>query len=259
QQGEAAPALDLGDLAAGIASALGDAAVAVERTSEEASTEHGQQTCHPRSPATGMPNAKSFFKAGRLGNFGSQLGKSAFGASSGTSTDSEISPSSGPVLPKAFSASASTATPTFGAKLDRPAFGIASMSSFGAGSQSGQQPAAKPLTSFAGMSIIGSGFSSRASPSIDPFAAYKSASNVLGTAEPAADESSSKPPSQPGLDGNSPRMSGLDSSPRQAPKPGSKPAIPQPTAKAADPILSIIHGSDSEEDKDDLDVNYDSE
>ncbi|KAJ2740679.1 hypothetical protein GGI20_005678, partial [Coemansia sp. BCRC 34301] len=268
QHGETTSALDLDDLAAGIASAIDEAGIADEHASsalpsdgtpeasEQAWTERDQQTSHAHLPATGMPNAKSFFKAGRLGNFGNQFAKSALAASTGPEASS---PSSGSALPKAFSTSATASTPAFGAKLDRPAFGIASMSSFGASCQSGQQQSAAKQP-FGSIGKIGVGFSSRASPLIDPFAAYKGSSNILGAAPPTADQISLKSSPQPSLDGSSACTPGLDSSLRQTPAPYPKPGPPEPSVEAADPILSIIHGSDSEKDEHgDLDPNSDSE
>ncbi|KAJ2866401.1 hypothetical protein GGH94_001592 [Coemansia aciculifera] len=273
QQDEAAPAFALDDLATGIESALGDMNTAEddssaplqptvasnisapERVIEQAPADNVAAT-PTQLPATSESGAKSFFKAGRLGSFGNQLGKSTT-ATSGQA----VSASSSSALPNAFSAAATTSTPAFGAKLDRPAFGVASMSSFGATSQSGQQQStANSSGGSANMGKIGAGFSSRASASIDPFAAYKGTSNFWGTpADDAATGSSGKPSLQPTLSNSSAHMPGDNSSPRHTPKTSSKPAALQPSAKDVDPILSIIHGSDSEADKDDLDTNYDSD
>ncbi|KAJ2770907.1 hypothetical protein GGI18_005133 [Coemansia linderi] len=199
--------------------------------------------------------AKSFFKAGRLGGFGRSTGA----AIPATTPGQAVPPSSSSALPNAFSAAVIAPTLEFGKKLDRPAFGVASMSSFGASSQAGQQQSAtKTSGSFASMGKLGTGFSSRASSSIDPFAAYKGAGSFLGsptTDAPAGSSAKSTPP--PNLDDALARISGDDASPRQNPKAISKPAAPPSSSKNVDPILSIIHGSDSEADKDDID--YDSE
>ncbi|KAJ2244956.1 hypothetical protein GGI13_006024, partial [Coemansia sp. RSA 455] len=278
QHDEAAPAFALGELAAGIESALGDTNAAEDDSSTPPQPGAALETGAPVSvveqapasnaaatpawlPATSEPGAKSFFKAGRLGSFGGQLGKNLTGASTTTPYGQAASAFNSSVLPNAFSATATTSTTAFGAKLDRPAFGIASMSSFGASSQSGQQQSTISSSgSFVNMGKIGAGFSSRASASIDPFAAYKGTSNFLGTsADDAAAGSSGKSSPQPNLDNSSARIPESNSSPRQTPKTSSKLATLQPSPKDIDPILSIIHGSDSEVDKDDLDGNYDSE
>ncbi|KAJ2909564.1 hypothetical protein GGI21_001758, partial [Coemansia aciculifera] len=268
QSGSSSALIDMDDLAVGIASTFGDLDTTNDSADdlpsdivrEQASPKPDQQISHYQSPATGIPNAKAFFKAGSLGNFGSQLSKTTIGVSTGA--NSGLS-SGNSALPNAFSASAAASVPAFGAKLDRPAFGIASMSSFGAGSSSqpGQQPADKQaIEGIANMGKIGSGFSSRASPSIDPFAAYKGHGNLLGSSPAAAKDTSEKSSPLPSFAG-SPALkpSGLDSSPRLPSKSNTKPATPQPSIKTDDPIRSIIHGSDSEEDKDDLDVDYDTE
>ncbi|KAJ1900260.1 hypothetical protein LPJ71_005837, partial [Coemansia sp. S17] len=278
QHDEAAPAFALDDLAAGIESALGDTNAAEDDSSTPLQHGAALETGAPESvveqapasntaatparlPATSEPGAKSFFKAGRLGSFGGQLGKNLTGASTTTPSGQAASASTSSALPNAFLATATTSTPAFGAKLDRPAFGIASMSSFGASSQSGQQQSTVNSSgSFVNMGKIGAGFSSRASASIDPFAAYKGTSNFWGaSADDAAAGNSGKSSPQPNLDNRSARIPESNSSPRQTPKTSTKPATLQPSPKDVDPILSIIHGSDSEVDKDDLDGNYDSE
>ncbi|KAJ2810768.1 hypothetical protein H4S07_002483 [Coemansia furcata] len=257
QQDEPAPVFALDGLAAGIEAALGDVAdasgesdVAPERAVEQVPTDN-VAAAPAQLPAVNESDTKSVFKAGRLGSFGGQLGKST------TSNLAASLSSSTTALPNAFSAVATMSTLGFGAKLDRPAFGVASMSLSGR-----QQPAAAmPSGSFASMGKIGAGFSSRASPSIDPFAAFKGTSNFLG-ASPAADTttaSSGKSSPQPILDSNSAHTPGGVSLSRQTIKTSSKPTVQQHGIKAVDPILSIIHGSDSEADKDDLDSNYDSE
>ncbi|KAJ2816510.1 hypothetical protein GGI24_005702 [Coemansia furcata] len=257
QQDDPAPIFALDGLAAGIEAVLDDAAdasgesdVAPECAIEQVPT--GNVAAAPAQlPAASKSDTKSVFKAGRLGSFGGQLGKST------TSNLAASLSSSTTALPNAFSAVATTSTLEFGAKLDRPAFGVASMSLSGR-----QQPvAAMPSGSFASMGKIGTGFSSRASSSIDPFAAFKGTSNFLG-ASPAADTtttSSGKSSPQPNLDSNSAHTPGGVSLSRQTIKPSTKPTVLQHGIKAVDPILSIIHGSDSEADKDDLDSNYDSE
>ncbi|KAJ2026063.1 hypothetical protein GGI06_000330 [Coemansia sp. S85] len=272
QQDEAAPAFSLDDLAVGIECALGDRSAANDFPSEpvqsddipeigspeslaDQASEDNVATAPTQLPAMSESGAKSFFKAGRLGSFGRSTGA----AIPATTPGQAVPPSSSSALPNAFSAAVIAPTLEFGKKLDRPAFGVASMSSFGASSQAGQQQSAtKTSGSFASMGKLGTGFSSRASSSIDPFAAYKGAGSFLGsptTDAPAGSSAKSTPP--PNLDDALARMSGDDASPRQNPKAISKPAAPPSSSKNVDPILSIIHGSDSEADKDDID--YDSE
>ncbi|KAJ2772786.1 hypothetical protein IWQ56_001234, partial [Coemansia nantahalensis] len=102
-----------------------------------------------RSDATG---AGSFFKAGRLGNFGSTFkpASTSFGASATT----------GSGLPSALTSQPPPAPLAFGEKLDKPAFGVSSAASFG------NRASSTGLTAgsggFASMSKAQSGFSAHA-------------------------------------------------------------------------------------------------
>ncbi|KAJ1817738.1 hypothetical protein LPJ56_002010, partial [Coemansia sp. RSA 2599] len=85
--------------------------------------------------SSGKVDPSSFFRPGKLGNFGSggigafKSGTGAFGNFSSQSASATSTSSTG--LPNAFSSVSKTpsALPEFGAKLDRPAFGVLSMSS----------------------------------------------------------------------------------------------------------------------------------
>ncbi|KAJ2804650.1 hypothetical protein H4R21_001559, partial [Coemansia helicoidea] len=106
----------------------------------------------PESLAGSSTGAGSFFKAGRLGNFGSTFkpASTSFGASATT----------GSGLPSALTSQPPPAPLAFGEKLDKPAFGVSSAASFG------NRASSTGLTAgsggFASMSKVQSGFSAHA-------------------------------------------------------------------------------------------------
>ncbi|KAJ2082121.1 hypothetical protein H4R24_001817 [Coemansia sp. RSA 988] len=184
----------------------------------------------------GANDAKSFFKAGRLGNFGSKstLGKSTLGGSSafGGNGGFGVQNASGSSPVNAFASSSASSIPAFGAKLDKPVFGVASMSSFGVKSATSGTPT--QASSFANLGKkMPTGFSQHSAGSQNQFAVLR--------------ESGGSPDSMVSNDSNASafaRGSGISafgrgfgsSKPRDADKP----------VDNSDPIRSIIQGDDSD-------------
>ncbi|KAJ2807780.1 hypothetical protein H4R20_001140 [Coemansia guatemalensis] len=164
-------------------------------------------------------DAKSFFKAGRLGNFG---GKSAF----------SVQKAPGSSQPTAFAASSPSSIPAFGSKLGKPVFGVGSMSSFGAKSAAGGSQA--QTASFANLSKkMPTGFSQHSAGSQNQFAVLR--------------ESSGSPDSMVSNDSNSSAF--LQGGSRGAFGRGFGSPKPRDLGKpvdSSDPIRSIIQGDDSD-------------
>ncbi|KAJ2465672.1 hypothetical protein GGI02_004623, partial [Coemansia sp. RSA 2322] len=271
-KGVAELALDLGGMDVGLASVRVSTVCATEQPkamhlpaaepssdiaeSAAADKPNSVSSSSPSSPpAASNSDAKPLFKAGRLGNFGNQLGKTAFNAgtafspSSSSQTLPETAAAS--ALPRAFSVSSSVTTPAFGSKLDRPAFGVASMSSFASSSQPGKS-ATGSSESLASIGKLATGFSSRASSSINPFAAYRSSDpQPTGSALETTDADSKDASPQVGSINSQSPAPKIDSSPRPMSASGiAAPTAQRPSSKDADPIRSIIDGSESDMDND---------
>ncbi|KAJ2862774.1 hypothetical protein GGI22_002112 [Coemansia erecta] len=146
------------------------------------STSPSKQPSQPVAPSqpdqSKASGSTSFFKSGRLGNFGAFGGKSLF--SSGQASPSPTGSANGTkALPNAFASGLqkSTAVPAFGAKLDRPAFGVKSMSSYEANTRS-SAGSKSSQGGFASMASISTGFSAHGSAGADPFAAFRKANSA---------------------------------------------------------------------------------
>ncbi|KAJ2805956.1 hypothetical protein H4R20_001882 [Coemansia guatemalensis] len=167
----------------------------------------------------GSNDAKSFFKAGRLGNFG---GKSTF----------SVQKAPGFSQPTVFAASSPSSIPAFGSKLGKPVFGVGSMSSFGAKSAAGGSQA--QTASFANLSKkMPTGFSQHSAGSQNQFAVLR--------------ESSGSPDSMVSNDSNSSAF--LQGGSRGAFGRGFGSPKPRDLGKpvnSSDPIRSIIQGDDSD-------------
>ncbi|KAJ1752223.1 putative elongator complex protein 1 [Coemansia sp. RSA 1821] len=257
---------NMGTISAGIDSAMldsaGDDAESMHASmssrivseSELESDDGMDEVSEPVKPQTPEPTistteAKSFFKAGKLGSFTKFSQGGSFGnSSSNTGAFGASSQSSSGALPNAFSQSTQATPPAFGGKLDKPVFGVASMSGFGAKSSlsssgfgSGSGSGFGGGSGFASMSKMPSGFGAHAA-SQNSFAVLREKSS---SASPDASESNSSVfgrSSGTMAFGQTP-SSAFGASTRSSASFGSS-----AKSAAADPIRKIIQGDDSDED-----------
>ncbi|KAJ1852113.1 hypothetical protein GGH12_005904 [Coemansia sp. RSA 1822] len=191
----------------------------------------------PAKPSTGGNDAKSFFKAGKLGGFSSFSQKSSFGSIGGSAFGGAQSGTTS--LPNAFSEPAQSAIPAFGSKLDKPVFGVASMSGFGNASKPTMGTLGSASTSsFASMSMS-SGFGAHA--------------NTRGSFAALRDKGSSPDSDSPSIFGES-KTSGSPMFGQSVSGSGigrgfgsikSKATGDKPGAES-DPLLRVIQGDDSD-------------